>query len=180
MKNIQRVSQLLQVVLIVLAVGVLLSYFIGWVILPSHISVKGISLSVLPHYVPITHPISAQDKVVGFIVSLLPMMATIAVIGYLVLLFGLYAKGVIFDLQNVRIFNRIGRIMVGWCLLGSPIYQVLISLVLTIHNPPGHRMIMIHFAGSDLLLVIGSAMVWVMAWVMQEGVYMADEHKRII
>jgi hypothetical protein len=121
---------------------------------------------MLPYFV--TVPLPASARLMGFIVTMMP--TGIAMIGgfHLMRLFRLYEQGQIFRDSNVRCFKNFSRVLIWWFSVGI-VHKSLLSIALTLHNPPGQRMLTVELGSPDLTALLLGAILAVIAWVMEEG-----------
>ena len=115
----------------------------------------------------------------GFAVSLLPV--SVAVYGLVILkkLFSLYARAIIFSVENVFIFRRFAQVLFAWVVTTS-LFTPLISLVVSYNNPVGQRTLVAELGLFDLFTVIIGGIFLVISWVMNEGHRMDDEQTHTI
>ncbi|MBN2125581.1 MAG: DUF2975 domain-containing protein [Deltaproteobacteria bacterium] len=133
---------------------------------------EGMQEVILPRYARLPLPVSA--RMLAFIASLLP--ASVAMYGTAVLirLFGLYERGQIFRLDNVRCFRSLSRVLIGWCavrIVAGP----MMSVALTLHHPPGRRILWIGLGSPDITALLVGFVLGVIAWVMEEGRMLREE-----
>jgi hypothetical protein len=112
--------------------------------------------------------ILVSTKFYGFLVSCLPIGLDMAILYSLIRLFKLYERGEVFSLNNAKCIR-----LTGWLLLArvivDPFYQVLITLVASWHNPPGHRYIAISTNSVSFILLLTALSVLLISWVMVEA-----------
>jgi hypothetical protein len=132
------------------------------------------SRNMLPHYVRL--PLPVLGCILGFAVSMLPVGVSMAGGQYLVRLFRLYEQGDIFKLANVLCFKRLSRVLIWWFVAGI-VYRSLLSVVLTLHHPPGQRMIAVGLGSPDLTALLLGGILAVVAWVMEEGRKIQEEQE---
>lgn len=162
--NIGRASRRLEIVFrivffLIPVINVLVWLFIN--VMPDEMQ-----KNILPHYARL--PLPAQARLMGFFASMIP--AAIAMWGTwtLVRLFRLYETGQIFREANVRCFRDMSRVLMTWCVVRF-ISEPLMSVALTLHYPPGHRLLVLGLDSVDITaLLVGFALA-VIAWVMDEG-----------
>lgn len=123
--------------------------------------------------------LSPMVKFCGFLVNLLPVAIAMAALSWLRKLFLAYERLVFFSSECVRYFRNM-----GWTLLAGqllyPFYCALISLTLTLTNPPGQRMISIAFGlHQAAMLTIALAMLLI-SWIMDEGKKLQEEQEATI
>lgn len=126
----------------------------------------------LPFAIDGTLPL--QAKVLGFLASLLPMAIDMLGLWVLAKLFKLYAEGKIFTIENVYCYRKLGYLLLAAAITG-PIHQSLLSIVLTLHNPPGQRMLSVSLSSSDFSRALMGGIVLLISWVMEEGRKLEDE-----
>lgn len=181
MERIERVSRAFRVFFsVVLAILPVLNIAI-WIFfneaysLVSQGTVGGVSLAKLP--VPL--PLPAWIRALGFTVCLIPLSVQMCMVYYLRRLFSLYARGMVFTGENVLCIRRTGvALLAGQAL--SPVVQALMTVVLTLNNPPGHRMVQIGLSSADLTAVAVGFMLIVVAWIMDEGRKLTEEQALVI
>lgn len=133
--------------------------------------------TILPHYARLPLPVSARAG--GFVVSLIPASVAMYGTAILIQLFRLYEKGSIFRPENVSCFRRLSRALIWWCgvnIAAGP----LMSLALTLHHPPGQRMIAVALGSPDITALLVGFVLAVIAWVMEEGRKLQEEQDYIV
>ena len=121
---------------------------------------------MLPYFVSL--PLPASARIMGFFVTMLPTGVAMAGAYYLMRLFRLYEQGHIFREANVHCFKCLSRVLIWWFVVGI-VHKSLLSIALTLHYPPGQRMISIELGSPDLTALLLGAILAVIAWVMDEG-----------
>ena len=111
----------------------------------------------------------------AFLVSLLPAGIFMLGIHHLIKLFRLYEQGKLFTLQNALYIRQLGLSFFVWVLIGFP-YEALLSFIVSLHNQPGKHLISIGFSSPDITAMITGALVLLLAWIMQEGYKLQEEH----
>lgn len=145
------------------------------VILFNHVIV----IRLIPHQWPVLHTMMSHTKFYGFLVSLIPAGVILAVLYCLIRLFRFYEKGVIFSIENVRMIRNMGYLLLVGQLL-HPVYDVLMSLVLTWHNPVGHRMIGISEGSMNIGIVMIGLLIILVSWIMTEAQKLQEEQQLTI
>jgi hypothetical protein len=113
-------------------------------------------------------PLAWGTRWLGLAVSLIPLGATMLCLWWLVHLFGLFAAGEIFTGNTVKYIRRTGWTMLAGVAL-MPIHEVLLTLVLTMHNPPGERLITISLEPGDIRDLLVAGIIILVSWIMDEG-----------
>lgn len=91
-------------------------------------------------------------------------------------LFSLYGQNIYFQHQNIDQYKRLGKLAV-WSVLGDVFSKTVLSVALSINNPPGQRMLSIGFSSDHLKLLIVSGIILVIAMVMEEAKQLKEEHQ---
>lgn len=130
-------------------------------------------LGLLPGGVPVSE-LPLVSLALGFVVSMVPVGVAMLGINYLARLFALYEEGRIFTGDNVRCLRNLGKTMMAWCAAGI-LFDPLASMALTMHHPPGQRILTIGLGSPDLTTFLVGGMIMVVAWVMDEGRRLQDE-----
>lgn len=112
----------------------------------------------------------------GVLISLLPLGVTLNGLVTLKSLFRLYADGIVFSIDNVKYFRRLGYVFIA-AVIANAIFTPLISLVITSSNPAGERALVAQFGIVDLYTLIAGGIILVIAWVMKEGSKLKDEQE---
>ncbi len=118
--------------------------------------------------------LSLLEKIAGFMVSCIPTAISMMIAFSLIRLFDCYQRGVIFALESIQYIRRVGIIMLIGAAL-NPLYQALICLVVTLNNPHGQRFIKISLDGNYFRNLITAGIVFLIAYIMQEGVKLHEE-----
>jgi hypothetical protein len=181
MNKIARVSRAIRMALWVVMILLPVIVALQWIFLEYFLDKEmflplgRVYLSTLPLYLPL----SWGTKALGFLVSLIPLTMDMLVVGLLIRLFGRYARGDIFTEETVGGIRHIGYVL----LLGqalSPVYQALLTLVLTLPNPPGDRLVSIGLGSSNVSAVLTGLMIIVVAWIMDEGRRLQEDQALVI
>jgi hypothetical protein len=163
-ERIQRVSKKLHYLLLIIlwimpAVTALVWLFINR--LP-----ETMYRNMLPYFVSV--PLPASARLMGFAVVMIPTGVAMFGLFYVMKLFQLYEQGQIFQLANVRCFRNLSRVLIWWFIAGI-IHKSLLSVALTLHNPPGQRMLTLELGSPDLTALLVGVILAVISWVMEEG-----------
>lgn len=118
-------------------------------------------------------------KFLAFLVNLLPTAVVMAVMGNLARLFQLFSRMQFFTQSSVQCIRRVGIILLIGQLL-HPFYIALLSLVLTISNPPGSRVIATELGLSELAMIAVASGIILVSWIMEEGRKLQEEQENTI
>ena len=121
-----------------------------------------------------------MTKLMGFIASLVGLCPLLLGLFILKPVFQNYGKGEIFNIFNARHYTYLGWIFFLNALITVPLSDMLMTLAVTLSNPPGHRFISIGFGTPNLEALFCGALVIVISWVMLEGHKLQEEQKLIV
>lgn len=180
MNKIQRTSLFFRVLFQITFLLLPLLTIITWVYAPAPLTLLGnkIIMNAFPQGYPIMQPFSMNTKLWGFTISLIPLMANLFVLYFLIKLFRLYEQGEIFTMNNVRYIRNTGyALLIGQLI--NPVYQALLSMALTWHNPPhrGLRVISVSLDGTNIGIVLMSLLIVLISWIMAEGYKLKEEQQ---
>ena len=174
MYRIKNVSRILKWLFILSMLIVPMMYLCFWVF-DFHLFDD---LSVVPAFPTqsLHQTMTMPIRVVGAIVSCIPLAFFMVKTLFLVKLFNLYQKGIIFSFENVRNIRRVGWTMLLWEIV-KPFYQVLLTFVISSNNPPGHRFVAISLNNVDISTTIIAVIIIVVSWIMREGVRLEQQQR---
>ena len=118
-------------------------------------------------------------RLLGFLISMIP--AAVMMYGLLQMraLFKQYQRGQIFTGQALLRLRKF-----AWTLLLSsalkPLIGAVLSVLLSLSNPPGQRMLVLTLSSNDIAMLFISGVFIVIAWIMAEGVRLADDNAQIV
>lgn len=123
--------------------------------------------------------IDARAQLFGGLASLLPVAIGLATLWQLWRLFGEYAQGAVFGRPALAHLRRF-----AWALLAAaivtPLYRGLVSMVLTMGNPPGQRLLVLSLSWNDYMAVLLAAVLLAIATVMQGAVLLSEENQGFV
>ena len=111
-------------------------------------------------------PLSWSIGFVGAILGVTPFFLGLLILKHL---FQNYRKGHIFSSENVQKYKYLGWLCFLDGLLVKPISDMLMILMATLSNPPGHRYISLNFGTPNLEVLFWGMLVIVISWIMAEG-----------
>lgn len=168
MKKIQRASRLLY----------LLFKSICWLLPITIAFLTFFKLDAMIHYDMFGSIISAAQinsteytllhKTIIFFVQLLPLSITVLICHKLAELFNLYEKGVLFEIENIKIIKQISLLMIAGELL-QLIYQPLITAALSFNNPAGERFASISFGSTNAGTLLTAFIILIASWIVKEA-----------
>jgi len=179
MGHIKRVSCFFRILFQVAFLITIIFTIMAWLQLPEPLHFFGKNanfvFSVIPKHLPILEPLRGTQKLCGFVLGLIPLAVHLAVLYYLIRLFSLYEEGKIFFMENVIATKRIGLLLALQQII-NPLYEIMITPVLTWYNPVGQRVIEADFSNSNVGLLIMGLMIILVSWIMAEGCKLREEH----
>jgi hypothetical protein len=176
--RITRVSRKLRLTCTCLIIVLPIMYALFWVFFNQIYFYPGTHQQIsLPARV--NHDLSGLTRFLAFLADLIPLAATLYGLRKLRELFLLYENGRIFTQDNVRCIRSLGRTLIAW--VGCNFVRwSLLSVILTLENPPGQRVISVGLQGSDFTGVFVGIVVLIISWVMDEARKLADEQALIV
>lgn len=174
-ERIRRASRRLRYLLLVVFYSMPVINALVWLSMNSF--PEDIYSNMLPHYVIM--PLPVYTRILGFLVVMIPTGVAMAGLHYLMNLFKLYEKGEIFQPANVLCFRNLSWVLIWWFLAGV-IHRSLLTLAITLHNPPGQRRISLDLSSADLTALLIGGVLAVIAWVMEEGRKLQEDQDLIV
>lgn len=113
-------------------------------------------------------PLAWDQRLLGLGVDLIPLGVTMMCLWWLVRLFTLYSMGEIFTGTTVKYIRRTGWTMLAGVVL-MPVHEALLTMVLTMHNLPGERLITVSIGSSDIRDLLITGIIILVSWIMDEG-----------
>jgi hypothetical protein len=134
---------------------------------------------LIPLPVRVDHDLSILSRFLAFLTDMIPMGVIIYGLRKLESLFSLYENGLIFTEQNVQCFRSLGRALLVWVAC-DVVRNSLLSIALTLDNPPGQRVITLGFGSADFTAVFVGIVVLIISWVMDEGRKIHEDQALIV
>lgn len=163
MNKISHRLSLLFRLLIILYPAIIISMWLNLLAIPTGY----FAFSRLP--VPVDfNSLSLTLRVTACVIQLIS--ASIVMLGfyYLVQLFNLYSRDIIFSTKNIALIKKTGYTLVAQ-VLASLVTQPLLSFILTMNAKPGEHMVSIGIGSDEISNLLIGAIVVLVAWVMAEG-----------
>ena len=189
MNKIKRVSWFFRIIFQIIFIGFPLLLAYSWMTNPEEfVLFNGIIngsfipkgyLATADHPSQIMHVMSVSERLCGFLVCMIPMAIDLFIVYSLIKLFRLYERGEIFSINNVRYMRNIGYGLLAGEFI-DPIFQSLMGIVLTIHNPPGHRFFSIGWGSTNAGIILMALMIILISWVMAEGCKLREDQQLTI
>lgn len=170
-KNLSKGFYLLISTILIVTPLYYITYWIFINVLPSTlVAVNVASTPLIPSNLPI------RLQVIGFAVSLLPLSALMYGLMKVRRLFVLYMEGIFFSFEQVTIFKKISKALLSWVLL-SMLYGSAKSILFSMGNPPGERVVSVSFGSPEITNLLIAGIVFVIAWIMDEGRILTEEQQ---
>ncbi|WP_319523533.1 DUF2975 domain-containing protein [Breoghania sp.] len=174
LSKIKKLSKGFYLLLSVILFLVPLYYVLYWLLInhlpETLITVNTISAPLISNNLPI------QLQFAGFFVSLLPLSALTYGLVNIRKIFSFYKIGIIFSFEHVSLFKKTAKALLLWVVL-SIVYESAKSVLFTIGNPPGSRVINVGLGSSEITTLIVGGIVFLIAWVMDEGRALTEENE---
>jgi len=134
--------------------------------------------TVLPYDVslPALAVSASKTKLLCFLISMIPTGISMAIFLFLIRLFSLYAKGVVFESANILLIRNIAYLLLVGAAIG-PVYEALITIAYSMSNPAGQRMVCLSTQTINLTGIVTGLMILVVAWIMAEGHALQQEQE---
>lgn len=181
MNKIQRVSLCFRYLFQIIFILLPLTQIIGWIAAPNSLHFLGITFDVIPkgyqHFIP--NELSANVKLLAFMMSMIPTAVQLFVLYFLIKLFNHYEQKEIFSLQNVRYIRNVSYgILLQQCI--NPLCQFILGIPLTWQNATGHHMAVITISDTNVGLVLTAFIIILVSWIMAEGYRLREEQQLTI
>lgn len=170
LQRIRRISGTFQQLFSVLILAVPIANIIFWLSF-NHLP-QGFK-SDLPVLVSQNLPLSTL--LLAILVSAIPIGIILYAFIKLRNLFSLYQQGVIFNMANADCYRSLAYALIYWA-FSKLAFIPLLSLVLTMNNPPGQKSLVVSIGSADLANILIGAIVLLISWVMHEASVMEEEH----
>ncbi len=121
-----------------------------------------------------------NNKLIGLAGSGISLLPLILGLGLLIRLFKSYSTGLIFTLENVKIYRKLGYLSILSALLFQPLSQLVLSIAVSINYTAGHRFIAISFDNTNMTALISGIFLTIIAHVMDIGHKINEEQELTI
>lgn len=124
-------------------------------------------------------PLRAWQRVAAGAVTAVPLTLLLLGLWQAKRCFSEFVEGQVFTAQATGHLRRFA----GWvaaAALVAMVAAVLTSVLLTLHNPPGARHVVIGLSSNQVFTLFFSALVWLMADVIGQGQALAEENARFV
>lgn len=133
---------------------------------------------MIPHELPVrvAQNLTMTTRLMALAVSFITTGVVMACVYQLIRLFRFYEQAEIFTEQTVGCLRTLGRLLIGLFLAGI-VQEPLMSVALTLQNPPGQRMLTFGLNSDNLTVLLFGGVVVLIAWVMDEGRKLQEEQR---
>ncbi|MFN3232915.1 MAG: DUF2975 domain-containing protein [Alphaproteobacteria bacterium] len=118
-------------------------------------------------------------KLLGFLISMIPAGALLYGLWRLQDAFSRFAAGEFFSRETIRCIRTFALMVLLQALL-RPIASSMLSVLLTLQNPPGEKALAIRFGSGELEMLFVGGLFFAVAHLMAEGRRIADENAQIV
>lgn len=175
LSRIQRVSRIMQAICTLILITVPLALALVW----SNFETLA-PLSEALNRIPFQPAnLTWINLLLGFLVSLAGAAVVLYGVSRLRRLFALYGDGQVFTHESARCIRGFALAIIVYAAV-APIIGGLLSVVLTMGNPPGERVLAISMSSNELALLFLGACLLVISWVMIESSRLADDNAQIV
>ena len=175
--KIKRISKNFHLLITILLMTIPLYYVFYWAFInylpETLITVNSAPASLIPNKLPI------KLQVLGFLTCLLPLSALTYGLMNIKKLFSFYKEGIVFSLEHVILFRNTAKALVLWVVF-SILYESAKSILFSVGNPPGSRVLQVGVSTAEVTTLMVGAIVFVIAWVMDEGRLLTEEKELTI
>ncbi|MCH9770499.1 MAG: DUF2975 domain-containing protein [Gammaproteobacteria bacterium] len=137
----------------------------------------GIAINAIPKDIMVLYQyMPVSTKILGFLVSLIPLSVNLLILYCLISLFKLFEKAEIFSKNTVRYIRNIGWLMlIGQ--VASLVYQALITLVVSWPNGHGHRFVALSMNQANIGVILTAILIILVSWIMAEAHQLQEQQK---
>lgn len=118
-----------------------------------------------------------DQRVFGFLIDGVGIVILLAIIWLIIRLSFVIEQGQLFTTTSTVIIKRMMRLFLAWVLY-TPVKMTLLTLIETMHNPPGERMLTftIAFGSSELVSLVIWCGLMLVAFAIHQGISLYEEH----
>lgn len=120
--------------------------------------------------------LAMDQRIYAALAGLIVSGITMAGFYVLIKLFDLYEKGIIFSSNNVSCYRKLGYLIIISMAAGI-IQNSVMSVIFSLHNPPGQRIITLSLSSSDKAMGIIGMIVVLISWIMDAGREIMEEQE---
>lgn len=177
MNKIKCVSFLFKTIFQASFIGIIAIQTLGWIYAPTPGSVMNVIPSMYFAHLPAT--LTPDVRIIGFVVTLIPMLLELLVFWNLINLFKHYQRHEIFTADAVRRIRNAGYALLVYELM-TPLFDFVLGFILTAKNPPGFRVAIASFSDGNIKVILMAFIIILISWVMTEGCQLQEEQQLTI
>ncbi|MDF3833657.1 DUF2975 domain-containing protein [Cupriavidus basilensis] len=180
--RIVRISQRLAALSLLLMVGMLLLNGAGWLAPGTHsldglrFGLSGRMMSGLPLDLA---ALPVWTRLGAVLLSSIPLVALAIGLLQLRALFRCYARSEYFSVAAADHMGRAGRAVLAWAMLDF-LCEPLLSVWLTIGQPPGHRLVTLSVGAGSVVALFMAACITVIAHILRRASELDQEHRQFV
>lgn len=161
--------------------AVLLAWLIPPLVVLQHLYLDAAFFPAMQHMAPMLTDVewTFSRRLVAAAVSLLPSLAVMLALFALGRICREYAAGRLFSDTVLGGYRRLGLALVATTVVNW-LHETLLSLGLALTLPPGHRFITVSVTSNDLVLVLVTAIVFMLGAVMRVAQRVQSENAEIV
>lgn len=130
-------------------------------------------LPIRPEYVGLT------NKLLGALITAIPVALLMYGVWHLRQLFEQFRQGRLFSADGASHLHVFAMMLLVTMLL-TPVVSALLSVVLTMNNPPGERALVITFGSNDLGQLFIAGALFAISWTLREGYRLSQENEGFV
>ena len=135
---------------------------------------------LLPHGVGFEQGLlDTRMRLLGMAISMIPGAVAMLGLWHLAKLFACFSRMQIFTGQTVRHFRLFATTVLVHGLI-NPVAGALLSLATSIGNAPGQRFVSVTLGDAEIVSIFLGIVLIVIAWVMEQGRLITEEHQQIV
>lgn len=180
--NIKKMSRLLEFLsyaIMLIMPALLITFWLGVGASHNGSHLVAVGVNFIPPHLPILHPLSVNDRALGFIIGAVPIALLVFLFYSLSSLFRRFYAGEIFSLQVVHVFKRIGYLLLAYEVVDT-LFDGLMAVAMTWHNPTGYRYFELSFSGVNGAMILTAVIVLLISGIMAEACKLEEEHSLTI
>jgi hypothetical protein len=124
-------------------------------------------------------PLQLWQRVAAALVHAVPLVLVLVGVWQVKQCFAAFVQGQVFTAHATTHLRRFAA-WVAAAALAAMVAGVVISVLLTLHNPPGTRQLAVGLSSDHVFTLFFAALVWLMADVMGQGQALAEENERFV
>lgn len=170
--RVQTMSRFLRIVFTIILIGIPLIQILFWIFF------NQLPPEMIPRELPVAvkQNLTMMTRLLALAASFITTGVVMACVYQLIRLFRFYEHAEIFTEGTVGCLRTLGRLLIGLFVAGI-IQQPLLSVALTLQNPPGQRMLTFGLNSDNITVLLFGGVVVLITWVMDEGRKLQEEQR---